>query len=123
MIYDSRRHKEFFDDIARDRYHIFGRRHAKTPGFYPNPFPAYPELQLSKINEGDIITIRAFFATSKDVRPRIDGGHIDLEVEFVDRDAQKVWGNILTELPATFALARGTSIELDLDEVLLVQHR
>ncbi|MEX2139343.1 MAG: hypothetical protein WD894_08785 [Pirellulales bacterium] len=123
MVFDAKDHQEFFDDITGDGFHIFSRQHAKSAGFYPNTFPSYPELSVSDIKEADTITVRAFFPTSKAAMPRIDSGNIDLEVEFVDRDAKKVWGNILTELPATFALAQGTSIELDLDEVLFVQNR
>jgi hypothetical protein len=121
MLFDANDHKEFFDDISKEGFHIFSRRHAKTSGFYPNEFPSYPEIKISKIKVGDAITIRAFFPTSKAAKPRIDSGYIDLEVEHLDRDAKTLFGNILTELPPTFALAKGTSIELDIDEVLFVR--
>ena len=55
--------------------------------------------------------------------PQIDGGHIDLEVEYVDHDAKSVLGNILTELPTAFALSKGTTLEVYIDEVLSVQDR
>lgn len=121
MQFDARDHKEFFDDLAENRYHIFGRRHARCAGFYPNEFPAYPELDMSDIHEDHIITIRAFFPTSGAEPPTIDSGYIDLEVEHVDQDAEIVFGNILTKLPPTFALSKGTTIEVSLDEVLSVR--
>ena len=123
MKFDANAHKAFFTDITEDGFHIFGRQHTKTPGFYPNVFPSYPELDISDIKEGDTITIRAFFPTSKKAMPHIDSGHIDLEVKYVDHDAKKVFGNILTELPAAFAISKGNSIELNLDEILFVQDR
>ena len=91
-----------------------------SAGFYPSALPSPPELQISDIKEGDIIVIRAFFAASKAAVPRIDSGHIDLELEYVDREAKTLFGNILTEPPARFTLAKGTTIEFDLDEVLSV---
>ena len=121
MSFDATDHEAFFNDLTEDGFHIFSRRHAKTAGFYTNAFPPHPELNLSDIKEEDVITIRAFFSTSTAATPRIDSGQIVLEVECVDHDAQKVWANILTELPEAFALSRGTSIELDIDEVLSVQ--
>ena len=120
MVFDANDHKEFFHDVTENGFHIFSRRHASNAGFYPSALPAYPDLQIADINVGDTITIRAFFPASKAARPRIDSGHIALEVEYVDADRKNVWGNIITELPATFALAKGTSIELSLDEVLFV---
>jgi len=121
--FDAREHKEFFDDIKEEGYHIFSRQKAKTPGFYPNAFPTYPKIDILEIKENDVITIRAFFALSKNASPQIDGGHIDLEVEYVDQEAKTLFGNIITELPATFALSKGTSIELNLDEILFVHAR
>ena len=123
MKFDANDHKAFFNDLTEDGFHVFSRQYAKDPGFYPNPFPSHPELDISDIEEGDTITIRAFFPTSKTAMPPIDSGHIDLEVEHVDHDAKKVFGNILTVLPATFALSKGNSIELNLDEVLFVKDR
>lgn len=123
MKFDANDHKAFFDDLTEDGFHIFSRQHAKSPGFYPNSFPSYPELDISDIKESDTITIRAFFPTSKTAMSKIDGGHIDLEVEHVDHDAKKVFGNILTELPAAFVLSKGDTMELNFDEVLFVQDR
>ena len=122
MKFDANDHKAFFDDVLQNGFHIFSRHCADKPEFYPHAFPAYPELDVSDIHEGDKITIRAFFPMSRTAMPRIDSGLIDLEVEHVDRDAKTLFANILTELPATFALAKGTSIELYLDEVLSVQN-
>jgi hypothetical protein len=123
MKFDAKDHKDFFNDLTEDRFHIFSRQHAKSTGFYPNSFPSYPELDITDIKDSDTITIRAFFSTSKTAMPKIDSGHIDLEVEYVDHDAKTVFGNIVTELPATFALSKGTTIEVNLDEVLFIQDR
>jgi hypothetical protein len=121
MLFDAKNHEEFFDDIQQDGFHIFSRRHAQSAGYYPSAFPAYPHLQISDVHVGDQITVRVFFAANKAAMPRIDSGHLKLEVEFVDHDAKTLFGVILTELPAKFSLGRGTTIELDLDEVLSVQ--
>jgi hypothetical protein len=123
MKFDANHHEQFFNDLSENGFHIFSRQHAKTPGFYPNSFPSYPDLYISDIKENETITIRAFFTASKTAMPQIDSGHIDLQVEYVDREAKEVFGNILTELPATFALSKGTTIELTIDEVLFIQGR
>lgn len=123
MRFDASDHKAFFDELTEEGFHIFSRRHANCAGFYPNAFPDYPKLDISDIKEGDTITIRAFFATSRTTKPKIDSGHLDLEVESIDHDAKIVFGNILTVLPAAFALSKGTTIEVNLDEVLSVQDR
>lgn len=47
---------------------------------------------------------------------RIDGGHIDLRVEFVDED--RLMGAIITELPIEFPLSIGESIEVFPEEIL-----
>ncbi|MEX0726325.1 MAG: hypothetical protein WD065_08655 [Planctomycetaceae bacterium] len=123
MKLDSRDHQEFFDDLDENRYHIFSRRNAAKPGFYPNAFPAHPEIAIEDVREGDLITVRAFFAVGRSKPPRIDSGEMTLEVEWVDRDERLLVANILTDLPQSFPLAKGTSIELDLDEVLIVHRR
>ncbi|XZE56348.1 hypothetical protein SH139x_002452 [Planctomycetaceae bacterium SH139] len=123
MKFDARNHKAFFDDLTAEGFHIFSRLHANCSGFYPSPFPSYPEIKMSDIREDDTITIRAFFPTGKTAMPNIESGLIDLEVEYIDHAAKIVFGNILTELPAAFALSKGTTIEVNLDEVLSVQDR
>jgi len=120
MMFDANRHEQFFSDLANEGFHIFSRRNAQTTGYYPNAFPSFPEIDITNIKEGDTVTVRAFFPTNKLTPSRIDSGHMDLVVEHVDRDAKTLFGNIVTELPPGFALAKGTTIELSLDEVLSV---
>ncbi len=123
MKFDVNNHKAFFNDLTEDGFHIFSRRHAENPSYYPNAFPSYPTLGLCDVQESDTITIRAFFSTSKTPMSNIDSGYLVLEVEYVDQDAERIFGNILTELPKAFALAKDTTIELGIDEVLSVQDR
>lgn len=47
---------------------------------------------------------------------RVDGGYVDLQVEFVDEN--KVLAVITTELPKEFALNNGESIEIFQEEIL-----
>lgn len=119
-MFDATHHEQFFSDLANEGFHIFSRRNAKIAGYYPNSFPSFPELDIADIRVGDTLTVRAFFG-AKSALSRIDSGHMDLVVEHVDRDAETIFGNIVTELPAGFALAKGTTIELSLDEVLSVR--
>lgn len=123
MEFSENDHKELFADLTQEGFHIFNRRFAEIPGFYPNEFPLYPMLDISDIKEGDKITVRVFFPISKGVISQVDSGHIDLEVEHVDRNTRKVMGNIVTELPLTFVLSKNTTLELDLNEVLYIQDR
>ena len=108
---------EYHADLEEEGFHIFSKRKSKIIGFYPKEFPTYDEeINLSNLKKGDIVTIRVFFLVSKDPVFRADGGYIDLEIEFID--GETIWGNILTELPPQFPLAKGTSIELSIDEIL-----
>lgn len=47
---------------------------------------------------------------------RVDGGHIDLRVEFVDEDS--IMGAITTEPPDELALSTGESLEVFPEEIL-----
>ena|GEM_PF-2399895 len=110
---------EYHADLKEDGFHIFSKKKSKIKGFYPEEFPKYDdEINLSSIKTGDIVTIRVFFLVSRGKVFRADGGYIDLEIEFID--GETIWGNILTELPSHFPLAKGTSIELSIDEILNV---
>ena len=106
----------FFSDIKEDGYHIYSLKNAKIPSYYPPELPNYPGVALKELKEDDIIIIRVFFGIGKGKNMRVDGGHIDLQVEFVDKD--KVLAVIITELPEDFALSNGDSIEVFQEEIL-----
>ena len=106
----------FFKDIREDGYHIYSRKNAKKPNYYPPELPDYPGVALNGLKEDDIITIRVFFGIGKGKKMRVDGGYVDLRVEFVDED--RVMGDIITELPGEFALSTGESIEVFPEEIL-----
>lgn len=106
----------FFKEVMEDGYHIYSLMNAKTPGYYPNPFPDYPGVPLSELVEVDIITIRAFFKVGTKQLPKIDGGLIELEVEFVVED--HIMGSVITKLPPGFAIETGSSVEIRMDEIL-----
>ena len=106
----------FFSDIKEDGYHVYSLENAKTPDYYPKEIPAYPGVALKDLKQHDIITIRVFFGTGKGKNMRVDGGHVDLEVEFVDKD--KVLAVIISELPKEFELSNGDSIEVFEEEIL-----
>jgi hypothetical protein len=110
---------EYHADLKEEGFHIFSKKKSKIRGFYPKEFPKYDEeIDISTLKEGDIVTARVFFLVSRDPVFRADGGYVDLEIEFID--GETIWGNILTELPPQFPLAKGTSIELSIDEILNV---
>lgn len=123
MRFDATDHKEFFDDLNRDGFHIFSRTHARDKGFYPNVFPTDPEVDLSGIGIGDKVTVRAFFKKSKTAMSAIESGLLVLEVEYVDPEATHVFGNIVTELPPAFSLSKGTTIEVFAEEILSTSPR
>jgi len=106
----------FFSDIREDGYHIYNIANAKKPGFYPSELPEYPGVALKDLREDDIITIRVFFGMGSGKNMRVDGGCIDLKVEFVDEN--KVLAVITTELPKVFVLNKGESIEIFQKEIL-----
>ncbi len=108
---------EYHADLEEEGFHIFSKKKSKIKGFYPEEFPKYDEeINLSNIKAGNVVTIRVFFLVSREPIFRADGGYIDLEIEFID--GETIWGNILTELPSQFPLAKGTSIESSIDEIL-----
>ncbi len=106
----------FFSDIKEDGYHIYSLKNAKKRNFYPSELPDYPGVPLKDLKEDDVITIRVFFGIGKGKNMRVDGGHIDLRVELVEKDS--ISAVITTQLPEEFALSTGESIELFEDEVL-----
>ena len=106
----------FFSDIKKDGYHVYSLKNAKKPNFYPTELPDYSGVPLKDIKEDDIITIRVFFGIGEGKNMRVDGGYIDLRVEFVDADS--VMGAIITELPDQFALKTGESLEVFPEEIL-----
>ncbi len=107
-------------DLETDGFHIYNKDKAKTNGFYPSKIPDdFHNLSISDINIDDIVTIRAYFVISKKPIYKIDSGKIDLQVECIDNDI--IFGNILTELPSNFPLAKDTTIELDINEILYKQ--
>ncbi len=106
----------FFSDIKEDGYHIYSLKNAKKPNYYPPELPDYPGVSLKNIKEDDVITVRVFFGIGKGQNMRVDGGYIDLQVEFVDKD--RLMGAIITELPTEFALSTGESIEVFPEEIL-----
>ena len=109
---------EFNKDLEREGFHIFSRINAKIKGYYPEEFPKEnnKELDIKDLAEGDLVTIRVFFAVSKFPVFQADGGYIDLEIELIEDGI--IYGNILTELPVNFPLAKNTTIELSIDEIL-----
>lgn len=109
----------FFVDIKEDGYHIYSLKNAKKPRFYPSELPDYPGVLLKDLKENDIITIRVFFGIGIGKNMRVDGGHIDLRVELVQKD--RVSAIITTQLPAELTLSTGESIELFEDEILSTQ--
>ena len=106
----------FFSDIREDGYHIYNILNAKKPDFYPTDLPEYTGVDFNALREDDIITIRVFFGSGAGKNMRVDGGYLDLKVEFVDEN--KVLAVITTELPNEFALTKGESIEVFQEEIL-----
>ena len=106
----------FFSEIKEDGYHIYNLKNAKEPNYYPSELPQYPGVALKDLKEDEVITIRVFFGIGKGKKMRVDGGYVDLRVEFVDED--RVVGAIITELPEELALSTGESIEVFEEEIL-----
>jgi len=108
----------FLSDIKENGYHIYNLNNAKTPDYYPPELPEYPGVCIKDLEIKDIITIRVFFGIGKGKNMRIDGGHIDLKIEYIDND--KVLAVIMTTLPKEFSLEKGTSIEIYEEEILYI---
>jgi hypothetical protein len=106
----------FFKEIREDGYHVYSLDNAKKPNFYPSELPDYPGVPIKDLKENDIVTIRVFIGIGKGEKMRVDGGLIDLRIEFVDKD--KVLAAIITQLPKEFPLSTGASIEVFEDEIL-----
>lgn len=106
----------FFQEIRVEGYHVYSLDNAQKPNFYPSEFPNYPGVPIKELKENDIVTIRVFFGIGKGQKMRVDGGLIDLRVEFVEED--KITAAIITQLPKEFPLSNGDSIEIFADEIL-----
>lgn len=109
---------EFEREIAEQGFAIFSRDKAQTPGYYPTDWDEATdgELGLGDLEEGDHVTIRAFFRVGSKKEMRVDAGLIDVEVETLDGDT--IWANILTKMPDGFPLQKGTTIELSIGEII-----
>ena len=105
-----------FLDIKEDGYHIYSLKNAKKLNYYPPEFPEYPGVSLEDLKEDDVITIRVFFGIGSGKKMRVDGGHVDLKIEVVEKDS--AMGSIITELPKEFALSKGESIQIFEEEIL-----
>lgn len=116
LLKKSSNEPPFFKDVRKDGYHVYSLKNAKTPNFYPPELPDYPGVALKALKEDDIITIRVFFGIGKGDKMRVDGGHIDLRVEFVDENS--VMAVIITQLPEHFPWKTGESIEVFEEEIL-----
>lgn len=106
----------FFEDIKEDGYHILDLNNLKVPNYYPKELPNYPGVNIKNLEIDDVITIRVFFKVGKGKKFRVDGGLIDLQVEFIEED--KVFAVITTQLPKEFSLGTGDSIEVYEEEIL-----
>jgi hypothetical protein len=106
----------FFADIRKDGYHILSLENQKIPGYYPKELPRYPGVSLKDLEIDDVITIRAFVKVGKGKDFRVDGGLIDLKVEFIESD--RVLALITTLLPKDFPLETGGSVEIFEEEIL-----
>lgn len=106
----------FFKDVREDGYHVLDLNNLKVPNYYPKELPDYPGVSLKDLEIDDVITIRVFFKIGKGKDFRVDGGLIDLIVEFIEE--AKVLAVITTELPNDFSLKTGDSIEVYEEEIL-----
>jgi hypothetical protein len=106
----------FFKDVREVGYHILDLNNLKIPNYYPKELPDYPGVSIKNLEIDDVITIRVFFKVGKGKNFRVDGGLIDLRVEFID--GEKVLAVITTELPNEFSLGTGDSIEIYEEEIL-----
>jgi hypothetical protein len=106
----------FFKDVREDGYHVLDLNNLKVPNYYPKELPDYPGVSLKDLEIDDVITIRVFFKIGKGKAFRVDGGLIDLIVEFIEE--AKVLAVITTELPNDFSLKTGDSIEVYEEEIL-----
>ncbi len=106
----------FFQDVREEGYHILSLENQKIPGYYPKELPKYPGVSLKDIEIGDVITIRVFVKGGKGENFRVDGGLIDLKVEFIDSD--RVLAVVTTQLPKEFPFETGGSVEIFEEEIL-----
>jgi hypothetical protein len=102
--------------MEEEGFAIYSKVKSRTPGYYPTEFPEFEDIDINDIEVNDMMTIRAFFKIANGKQYRIDGGLIDIAIEAKEGDI--LWGNILTELPKSFPLQKGTTIELSIDELL-----
>lgn len=106
----------YFKDIREDGFHIYNLDNAEMPNYYPDELPDFPGVALKELKEDDIITVWVYFGIGSGDDMRVDGGYLDLRIEFVD--VEKVLAAVITELPDEFALSKGESIEVFPEEIL-----
>jgi len=106
----------FTKEIEENGYTFFSKEKNNIDNYYPNKFPNMENINISQLKESDLIEIRAFIKTGKKKKHKIESGLITAEIESIVND--EIYANILTELPPSFILQSGMTIELKIEEII-----
>ena len=113
----------FFEDLIKNKYHIYDSRNSETPEFYPEKLLEIID-DLSnyktgfKIKLNDIYTVRAFFPISGPSENRVEfqSGYLDLKL--IMKESEIYVGEVMTELPPLFVLKKGSKIKIKKSSIL-----
>lgn len=113
----------FFEDLIKNKYHIYDFKNSDTPGFYPGELLEIIDNLSNfetefKIKIGDIYTVRAFFPISKPLENKVEfqSGYLDLKL--IMKESDIYIGEVMTELPPLFALKKGSKIKIKESSIL-----
>ena len=114
---------QFQRDLIEKKYHIFNLDNAKIEGYYPRELLEIIDKishfkKTTKIEIGKQYTVRAFFAISppKDNEVEYESGYLDLRL--ILSDNQVYVGEVVTQLPPSFVLKKGSRIKIKKSSIL-----
>jgi hypothetical protein len=110
-------------DLMQNRFHIFDADYARTKGFYPNEVLEIISKLTGfnrdfKIEIGEIYAVRAFFVISDpmDNEVEFESGYLDVKLLLKETDIYV--GEVVTVLPPSFVLKKGSKIKLTKANIL-----
>jgi hypothetical protein len=110
-------------DLIQNGYHFFNSNKAKLKEYYPEELlKLIQQISSSsrkfKIEVGEIYSVRAFFALSKQIDNKIafESGFLDLKL--IMKEQNSYIGQVVTTLPPIFVLKKGSKVKFKKENII-----
>jgi len=113
----------FQEDLIKQGYHFFDKSKVSLPGYYPNKLKEIITQVKQKTenifpNVGEVYSVRAFFALSKEIGGECEYQSGFLDVRLIIWEGESFMGEIQTELPKGFTLKKGARIKIRAENII-----